>query len=140
MTEIKEIIIVNKIQTPDGTILQSKHRHDFQTHTDTISNEIYFVDGGVDYLRRSVNQVPYIELSLTSEDTIEKIREVYSWRVKEENQTRFIKLKDLGDEHIEKIIEYIKTKKEVNEDYKDILASVFTRELQYRKNITKEGN
>ena len=36
----KGLIIVNSIETPDGTILKSKHRHDFVRHEDSV-DEIF---------------------------------------------------------------------------------------------------
>lgn len=44
-------IIYNAIQTPDGTIISSDHRHDFVTHVDK-NGKTYGVDGGCEYLRR----------------------------------------------------------------------------------------
>jgi len=52
----------NAIQTPDGTILESYHRHDFRMYTDTITGETYMVDGGLEYRRGSVNDVPAKDL------------------------------------------------------------------------------
>jgi hypothetical protein len=47
-------IILNRIMTPDGTILKSMHRHDYVTYIDKNGLE-YMVDGGHDYLRRNVH-------------------------------------------------------------------------------------
>jgi len=70
-------IICNKIQTPDNTILISYSVHDYKEHKDKVSNEIYMVDGGNDYLRRNINKVPYEELSVYSDESFEVIRENY---------------------------------------------------------------
>lgn len=56
-------IIVNAIETPDGTVLLSAHRHDFRGHTDA-NGKFYAVDGGTDYLKRSFDQKDYTELSI----------------------------------------------------------------------------
>lgn len=93
-------IILNQIKTPDGTILKSIHRHDYVTHTDKNGLE-YMVDGGSEYLRRSVNKtkltfflkikivllkligrawndpLEYTELSIYSDSPFEEIREVF---------------------------------------------------------------
>lgn len=50
-------ILVNRIKTPDGTILVSKHRHDYVTYVDENGLE-YMVDGGTAYLRRNVHKIP----------------------------------------------------------------------------------
>ena len=60
-------IVCNRIITPDGTVLQSHHRHDYVSYIDKNGLE-YMVDGGHDYLRRIVqDEAPATEFSLTME-------------------------------------------------------------------------
>ena len=47
-------LILNRIKTPDGTILTSYNRHDYVSYEDANGLE-YMVDGGLEYLRRNVN-------------------------------------------------------------------------------------
>jgi len=56
-------LIYNAMQTPDGTIIESAHQHDYVTHMDKNGDE-YMVDGGTAYLRRSVNEVKAKDLSM----------------------------------------------------------------------------
>ncbi len=75
--EAEKGIILNRIQTPDGTILTSYHRHDYKSYTDKNGKE-YMVDGGTDYLRRIINEeAPHKELSVYANEPFEKIRKFY---------------------------------------------------------------
>lgn len=96
------VLVANRIQTPDGTILHSYHRHDYKTHLDA-NGEVYMVDGGFSYLRRSVNKVPAKDLSVWTSDPFEKIREALHWgtRGKDGNQPlRYIPLCEMETDHI----------------------------------------
>jgi hypothetical protein len=123
-------IVYNAIKTPDGTILESKHRHDFRTHKDAVTGDTFLVDGGHDYLRRKLTSVPAEELSVTTEDSIERIREVFTWGSYGKNgdePKKYILLKDMTDSHLCAILEtqqHIKGTEVYN---------VFIREKQYRK-------
>ena len=37
----KLAILNSRMRTPDGTILESKHRHDYVTHTDANGKDVY---------------------------------------------------------------------------------------------------
>lgn len=119
-------IIRNIIKTPDGTILESSHRHDYKNHTDK-NGEVYINDGGREYLRRSINEEPFEELSVYSTDPIEKLREFFQWGTygKNGDDYKVKNLKELSNPHIEAII---RTQKHLSED----IIDVFQRELDYR--------
>ncbi len=129
---MEQRILLNRIRTPDGTILTSYGRHDYFTHLDE-NGETYMVDGGGDYLRRNLNIIPYEELSVVDDGTHETRRQNLHWGVnydKEMNrlkQTEFRPIKDLDTDHIEAILQnYGET---ISEFYKE----VFFQELSYRR-------
>jgi hypothetical protein len=47
-------LVRNRIQTPDGKILESKTVHDLVSHKDD-NGKLYFLDGGLDYARCSAH-------------------------------------------------------------------------------------
>ena len=101
-------IVANRIRTPDGTILESMHRHDYVTYTDANGKE-YMVDGGLDYLRRNVHEdAPAEELSVYSDAPHSVIREVFKWGTRGidgKQPLKFVVLKDMTTDHIEAILE-----------------------------------
>lgn len=101
-------IIASRIRTPDGTILQSRHRHDYVTHIDTLTGEEYMLDGGTEYFRSNVNKVPAEDISVYMSDRHGKRREAFCWgtRGKDGRQPLVFKpIKDLDTEHINAILE-----------------------------------
>lgn len=137
-TEPKPIILKNAIRTPDGTILVSKHRHDYQSHYDAVSKEMYFVDGGNEYLRRSSNKVPAEDLAVTTADPFIRQREAFEWsswtrdaagKLQKVNR----KLMDLTDDHITAIL---KTQAHI---YGTFVQTLMEQEMKFRKAV-KELN
>lgn len=127
MTTKERKIVCNKIQTPDGTILESRNVHDYVSYEDA-NGETYMVDGGSQYMRRNINTIPYKELSIYSDDTIEVIRENFSWGTygkSGKEALKYVLLKEMSNAHIQAIID---TQNNYNA-WKD----VFQRELEYRK-------
>lgn len=149
---MRKSILINRIQTPDGTILTSRHRHDYVTYVDKNGLE-YMVDGGTAYLRRIVHtptyniiqrilmffgvrfkdNVTYKELSIYyNENTpIETIREHFKrgGRGKSGKETvTYVKLKDMSDNWIKAVIEYEERLRPENPT-----IPWFKQELEYRK-------
>lgn len=125
-------IVLNRIQTPDGTVLISHHVHDYKSYKDTVSGEEYMVDGGHEYLRRNINEVPYIEQSVYDDEPFEIIREVFTWGTRGKDgksPVTFIPLSKLETSHIEAII---KTQTHISSWVKNF----FVKELQFRKFLT----
>ena len=127
---MNETIIRNAIMTPDGTYLRSYHRHDYKEHKDTLTGEIYIVDGGYDYLRRSINTTPAVSLDVYLSDPFEMIREAFVWKSYGKNYEHphgiYIKLCDMTTEHIENIL---KTQNQIVGSY---VEKLFTKELRFR--------
>jgi len=103
-------LIYNAIRTPDGTVLESKHRHDYVTYQDKNGNE-YMVDGGLEYTRRNVHaDAPYEELSVYTTDGHDRVREVVKWGtygINGDQPLSHILLKDMNTEHIEACLDNI---------------------------------
>jgi adenylate cyclase len=122
-------ILLNRIKTPDGTILTSMHRHDFINYKDTSNGQMYGVDGGLSYLRRTYDVKDYEELSVFSNSKFELIRSTVQWGTygKDGTDVKIYKfIKDLDADHIRAII---RTQHHISSSLKDILK----KELEFRK-------
>ena len=121
-------IVYNAIRTPDGTVLESRHVYDYKTHTDK-NGEVYMVDGGLEYLRRSYNEnFPAEELSVYLEDGQEVVREVATWGSYGKNgdePLKYILIKDMTEEHIQNCLNNCYR---MHPHYKE----AFENELQWR--------
>ncbi len=120
-------IVCNRIITPDGTVLQSHHRHDYKVYVDKNGRE-YMVDGGNEYLRRTVHyEAPYTEFSLTVDDPYEDVRQGFTWgtRGKDGKQPlTWVPLCDLATDHIIAILE--------TQELANYVTELFEKELEYR--------
>ena len=125
--ELVRELVYNAIKTPDGTILESEYRQDYKEYKDK-NGETYINDGGMVYLRRSVNKEPYEDLALYTTDSIEMIREVCAWGTYGINPNglsnlRYVKIKNLSNAHLEAILE---------DCGEDVYKGIIKRELSYR--------
>lgn len=125
-------LVYSAIQTPDGTILESLHRHDYKIHIDAITKEEYMIDGGIDYFRTNANIIKAKFIGVYEDEPIEKIREVYA-RIGygkpgniDYGTLRKTLLKDMDDDYLESALTYTK------ENNQDLSFRILFREKQYR--------
>jgi len=79
MEKFNDRIVYNAIQTPDGTVIQSKYRHDYVEYTDK-NGQYYMVDGGLDYPRRGFDKNDYIDLyKLFKDCTLNECTQYLMW-------------------------------------------------------------
>lgn len=122
-------ILRNAIITPDGTYLRSYHRHDYKEYVDAVTNETYVVDGGNEYIRRSINEVPAENLTVTTDAPFELQRCAFVWGSygKHGDQPKhYIHLCDLSTDHIYAIL---RTQRGIDGTY---VEDLFRQELIYR--------
>ena len=123
-------LLVNRIITPDGTELISKHRHDCVIYIDKNGLE-YMNDGGNDYLRRNIHKEhPYTEASLYSDSPFEELREcIYrGGRGKDGKQPLVhVKLSEMNNNWLIATIEYEKELRPNN-----IYLPYYKMEVEYR--------
>jgi len=98
-------LIRNALQTPDGTILESTHRHDYKTYTDANGKE-YMVDGGLSYLRRSIHE-DQKDISLYDNEPHEVQASVLKWGtygINGDQPLSFISISDMDIDHIVNVL------------------------------------
>ena len=117
-------LIANRIQTPDGTILWSRHVHDYISYEDK-NGETYMLDGGNEYIRTSVNKEEAKTLAVYDDAPYDEQRSVIlRGTFSKEGFSIFVPLCYLSDEHILNIIRY-------NDEY-GCNNDIYDRELNYR--------
>ncbi len=105
-------ILLNRIKTPDGTVLTSYSVHDYQSYTDK-NGKTYGVDGGTQYLRRTGDCQDCEDLSISIDEnnidaeTFEIIRENLHWGTrgkKGDQPLKWIVLKSMDEDHLLNIL------------------------------------
>lgn len=132
------MLLANAMKCPDGTIIQSKHRHDYVEYIDK-DGDYFMIDGGISYQRYSNESGKGELITITSDDDITTIREWMYWGKNYEKdgtllpKTEWVKLKDITDDHLDGLIQYWKDRqnREYMENRKEIL-DVFEREKRFR--------
>ena len=126
------MILQNKIRTPDGTVIESTHRHDYVTHKDA-NGYTYSVDGGLDYMRRNyVPEAPYEELST---DTInmefKEVREIFTWGTRGKCGDEPLVRKALIALSTDHIVAILKTQHHISQE----VRGLFIAELEWRREV-----
>lgn len=132
-TDIDYSMIRNAMRTPDGTILQSRHRHDYVTHTDA-NDKFYMLDGGLSYVRCSANGDEEM-LVVTLAEPHEEVREACDWGtygINGDQPLSYITLCEMDTDHIEAVIQNVPSMNLA-------IKSAMKNELLYRekKNVAK---
>ena len=126
-------LVLNRIRTPDQTILESRTVHDYKSHKDK-NGELYFTDGGVEYFRRSINEIPYEDISLYSDDPFEILRENITWGTYGRNgdeELHYKSISNMSNNHINSILSQIKLT--------EYMKELFKKEMAYRNECELKG-
>lgn len=106
---MERLLIYNAIQTPDGTVLESRYHHDYRSYKDQ-NGYTYSVDGGISYVRRGfeVNSPNAKELSCYIPDTpYEEAVKLAAWGGYGKNgdeELRYIPICEMSTEHISAVL------------------------------------
>jgi hypothetical protein len=117
--------IYASLRTPDGTLLESRPRHDFASHKEA-DGSVVFLDLGYTYCRTSCLDCPIF--LVTSEDPHSTIREYLEWGTYGKNGDQpleYIKLKDITDDHLYTLVSSYLDRDHIWYDH-------FKNELDYR--------
>lgn len=120
-------IVYSALITPDGTTLVSRHQHDYQSHKDILTDENYMIDGGHSYIRRSLNKVEGILITIYNSNSHFQIRNFMEWGTygKEgDKPLSYIRLKDMAVDHIKAVLE--------TQELPEWKRQIFKNELKYR--------
>jgi hypothetical protein len=128
-------LLVNAVECPDGTVLQSYHRHDYKTHTDSVTGTTVTIDGGVDYIHKGgdFNNPEFKWVELYEGDDHEMIRKWFAWGTYGKNgdqPLKWVKLKDMSDAHINALL--------TPQRLSDKIERLFKVELKYREDNNLE--
>ena len=124
-------LLRNAIQTPDGTILESRHRHDYKEYEDA-NGWVYVVDGGLDYIRRTINKnEPATDLSLTEDVLHSIVREFVTWGTygkAGDQPLSYIAIADMETEHLEAVLD---TQKNMYPQVRDLMQAELEQRNEY---------
>lgn len=126
--DLGRILIANRIQTPDGTILWSRYTHDCVFYEDA-NGERYMLDGGNDLYRRVSDNVEKAKDVSIYDDVNWDVQREYRLRgtFDQEGNRVWVPLSKLSNDHLQAILEYN------NEHQKPLSNIEILAEIAYRK-------
>jgi hypothetical protein len=119
-------LVKNCIETPDGTVLYSRSRHDYKTHLDA-NGKTYMIDGGLDYVRCSAHG-DEIHHCVWDDEPFDKVRKAVEWGtygINGDQPLKWVKLCDMETAHINAVLKVCNL---IGESY----ARAFRLELEQR--------
>ena len=122
------VLILNALQTPDGTILRSLSRHDYKEYIDA-NGKTYMVDGGLDYVRRS-NNGDENDMCLYDDTPHDVQRQVFEWGtygINGDQPLTYVCIADMDTSHINAVINTVPS-------VMPSLLHCMKTELEYRHN------
>jgi len=126
-------LLRNAIQTPDGTILESRTRHDYKEYKDK-NGWVYMVDGGLDYVRRWVNtHAPAYDLSLSETEPHFFLRDHITWGTYGklgDQALSYITIAAMSEGHLQAVLD---TQDNMYPQVRDLMET----ELEYRNEEDK---
>tara|TARA_R110000822_G_scaffold13977_4_gene49274 strand:- start:103 stop:492 length:390 start_codon:yes stop_codon:yes gene_type:complete len=100
-------LIRNALKTPDGTIIESLHRYDFQSHKDA-NGRTYSTDGGLTHCVRA-GPPDIVDMNLYDNEPHSVQREVLRWGTVEFNGDKaltWVQIGNMDSCQIERVLEY----------------------------------
>jgi hypothetical protein len=119
-------LVKNCLETPDGTVLYSRSRHDYKTHLDA-NGKTYMIDGGLDYVRCSANG-DEIHHCVWDDDPFDEVRKAVEWGtygINGDQPLTWVKLCDMETAHINAVLKNVPS---IGDSY----ARAFRLELELR--------
>jgi len=132
--EAANFITQNAVQTPDGVYLVSSHNHDYKAHVDS-DGVLYSVDGGYEECTWSGGSGQEECLRLSSDTPFLEAREKLIWGSygkSGKEELHYIRLKDMEEDHIANVIQYLKDN-QVGGRATKWRIDMMREELKYRK-------
>jgi len=120
-------LIANALRTPDGTVLESKSRHDYKEYVDA-NGKTYMIDGGLDYHRRSANGDEE-NMCMYDDEPHETQVQVLTWGtygINGDQPLQYKTIAEMDTSHIEAVLQTVK-------HIRPMIKTVMQNELKFRQ-------